>query len=161
MSWEDVAKLVLAAVFAGAATVTITWLKSLWDEQRALTEGFSKAVRDSADLATGYWLKPGDADDLQLLEARLVGAQTYLSHFRLIATSHFSTPDRLWFLGALTDLFDQMTEGQFKVTGRAADHQRAEECQRLANEIAIHALSSHRRAMSVGALFGRLLSWRK
>lgn len=157
MTWDDVAKLVLAALFAGTATVTITWLKSLWDEQRALNDAFSKAIREAADTAARYWLTESDDKEVPLIEAKLVGAQTYLSHFRVVATTHFSEVDRLWLLGALTDLYDKMTEGQFMVRGRPVDPPRANECQRKAGEIAIYILSAQRRSMRISHLALRAL----
>lgn len=156
MSWADVAKLVLAALFAGAATITITWLKSLWDEERALSDQFSDAVRDAAGLAAEYWLKAGDDPDLALLEAKLIGAQSYLNHFRLIATDYFDVGDRTWLLGSMVDLYDLMTSGDFKVKGRAAAPHRADDCQRIAAEIAIYVRSSRKRAMTISALVRRL-----
>jgi hypothetical protein len=157
LSWEDVFKLVLAAVFAGTATITITWLKSLWDEQRALNEIFSKALREAADLAAKYWLTEHDDKEVALLEAKLVGAQTYLSHLRIVATAHFRRDDRMRLIGNLADLYDRMTSGGFKGKGRPLDPERADDCQRLAGEIAIFVLSAQRRSMNTGHLLRRAL----
>lgn len=161
MTWDDVWKLVLAAVFAATATITITWLKSLWDEQRSLNDSFSKALREAADLAAKYWLTDHDDKELPLLEAKLVGAQTYLSHFRVVATAHFNLQDRLWLINALADLYDLMTAGTFKDKGRPQDPIRADECQRQAGEIAIYILSAQRRSMSVSHLARRALRLNK
>ena len=81
-------------------------------------------VREAADVASDYWLRDGSDGQLNLLEARIIGYQWRIN----LLLNHLS--ESTWYLRdrcehELDMFIDGLTGGDFQVSNRNADHDRA------------------------------------
>lgn len=160
MTWIDIIKLVLAALFGAAASLIVSWIKTDRDERSGICNNFAIALRDIADLGSEYWLLEPNDQKLTILEVKLLGGQTYLSHLRMLALVDFRSVDRVRLIGELGNFYDALTGGDFKVKNRSADFVRAEECQVKAAEIAVLIRSGLTHSNSIFRLLGRTVCLR-
>lgn len=152
-------KLVLAALLGATATFLLTAIKSSRDEQRDLCDTLGTSLLKAADLAAEYWLTDGKASNIALLEAKLMGAQAYLSRYKLLANGWFLPKDRWAVEDLLADFYDAITGGQFQVKSRSIDAARAQACQVRAAELAVLVRLANMNSITIGAMVLRLVRW--
>ncbi len=75
------------------AAFGVQWIKSGRDELRLICDEFCKVSGEAADVASGYWLKKGNDDQLRLLEARIIGYQSRLSGLKVLTSDWFRVLD--------------------------------------------------------------------
>lgn len=152
----NIVTLILGALLGVIGGLTVQWLKSGRDELRSACDLYCKTIEDAADLASVYWLDPGDHSDAALREVRLIGFQRKLSGQHLLVTSRLHALDSEEISEQLSLLFDALTGGSFQETARTRDVGRARLVQEQAAKTATAIRLAFPSAVSAGATSGRI-----
>jgi hypothetical protein len=108
------AQLAGGAFFGVVVGLLVQWWKSSRDELRLLCDEFAKAVRDTSDLGSAYWLStPAEPGGSRLSEARIIGLQRQLDGYRVLIRHRFRATERSALETSTADFFDAMTGSDF------------------------------------------------
>jgi hypothetical protein len=137
--WMVPAAGLIGALLVALANYAVQRWRYRLDRLSASVDHFCSEVNEIADLSTQYWLLDASQQDQQqktmMLEPQLVGRQMRLQSLILA----LSDLDKKIILTRshmlLIDLYETLTGGDFKVTGRKASPERAQTAQAIAAQI--------------------------
>ena len=148
-------KLAASAFLGMIVGLAIQWIKSSRDELKATCDELCHVIGDASDLASDYWLRDGSADQIKLIEARLLGFQTRLVGLKVLVEGQFDETDLNQVESALADLFDSCTGGGFQVTGRSVDADRCRQAQIDASVAMVAIRKAYKNAVAIRSLSKR------
>ncbi|WP_237479405.1 hypothetical protein [Lichenibacterium dinghuense] len=138
------------------STVFNVW-KLRRDEFVARTDELCKAIVDASVQAVEYWSQDAvDIQKLRVAEAKLSAAQA------LVDGAYDTWKPRVWRAdgpavdGAMADLLDALTGGQFSEADRLASPEQVAKASRSAAACVASVRAAHRNTIPLGGLFDRV-----
>lgn len=137
--WEPV--IAFAAGFV-ASYVILRWrLKTQYLASRI--EDLCNEIYRVGDIAAIYWASDGDADDIKLCEARIIGGQGW------VQAAITQLEEDIWLVRdvcaqELVEFSDAISGGDFEVSGRPPDHDRCVRAYKSSTDLIISVRSIRR-----------------
>lgn len=150
-------QLALSAFLGVLVGVAVQWWKSNRDELRILCDEFCRTASDAADLASRYWLTDSKHEDNKINEARLLGMQTRLDGYRVLASHSLGEQENKEIEKASVDFFATITGGEFKSRDRLSDTDRITDSQTRGSALILAVRQGFYRSMHLQSIFGRAM----